>query len=103
MQDGSRKRKQQDDGGPVSEFKRLALGDARTSTSDFATDATTTSYHSPIITEKDVDEALIRAEGPEWSRRWLWETRCEEYWGFARYFDIADIKQQDTDFDWNIL
>jgi hypothetical protein len=54
---------------------------------------------SPIITEKDVDEALIRAEGPEWSRRWLWETRCEEYWGFARYFDIADIKQQDTDFE----
>jgi hypothetical protein len=101
-QDGSKKRKQQDDGAAVSEFKRLALGGARTSTRNFdsdATETTTTSNLNQSITEEDVDEALARAEGPEWSRRWLRETRCEEYWGFARYFDIADIKQQDTDFE----
>jgi hypothetical protein len=95
MQDESRKRKHQDDGDSVAEFKRLALGGARTSTSDFAAHATDCAN----ITDESVQRAFDLAEGPEWSRRWLRETRCGEYWGFVKYFDDADIRRRDTDLE----
>lgn len=91
MEDVSKKRKQ-DDGDEVLEFKRLALGDAEPPAPDLT--AATSTATMTTIDDNAVQQALLSLQCPEWAKQWLRETQGKAHWGFARYIDHSDIEKR---------